>query len=645
MKRLVLVALLAWVTWVVLAAPSSASEDGVRHGWSHSAVVPTFVGEAERVYVAADLGVETARAYIAAPGPVVLAEADAIGAPALGACPLTSPLVGEGERSGEAAPAADCTTVAPLTRGADGSWSVVLEPWPAHGVALVPVLDAGATFRVAFDTTKTELVPVARPTTTTAASPPTTASPPPPVVAGEPVVALAAASPEVAVSGPTTAAVALPARPVARAAPAVIRYVAAATPPALVVLPLVGAAVLGILLLRNRRSPLTSPDAAAKPASLSVALLALPLLMSEANVYKLGLVLIVLTAAIGLHLLVTWAGELSLAQAPLVGLPAFTVAKLSADHGISPLYLLPVAVLVGVIAGAVVGLPALRARGLQVALVTLAAGVAIDRFFFTREWVVGPPGGAHVTVPSLGPLRFDTARSLWPVLAAVVLAAIAAVWMIDHSKLGRGLRWVKAHPDAASAFGIPVSSYRTLAYAMAGGFAGLAGGLTAVWVQRMTPQAFPLSLSFTYLIIVALAGRGFIGGVAVAALVVEGGRLFLSGGDAFIAYAAPIGLILTLTRNQAGLNGLGRQLAALVKERTMQHHLRPRTIAGSVLVALGFAAIALAWYHAGNTDQVWQQNQELISGGIGGLALVFVGTALVVIDWLGALLAPRVEER
>jgi hypothetical protein len=156
-----------------------------------------------------------------------------------------------------------------------------------------------------------------------------------------------------------------------------------------------------------------------------------------------------------------------------------------------------------------------------------------------------------------------------------------------------------------------------------------------MWVQRLTPAAFPLSLSFTYLIIAALAGRGFVGGVAAAAAIVEGGRLFIASGDAFITYAAPIGLILTLTQQQAGLNGMGREL----KERIMKlgFLVRPLVVGGAAAVAAGFVAIALAWYHTGNTSQVWIQNQEIMSGGIGGLALVILGTGLIVTDRLAEL--------
>jgi nitrate reductase gamma subunit len=231
------------------------------------------------------------------------------------------------------------------------------------------------------------------------------------------------------------------------------------------------------------------------------------------------------------------------------------------------------------------------------------------------------------------------------------MLTILAAWVIYRSKLGRGLLWIKAQPDAAAAFGIPVARYRAMAYALAGGFAGLAGGLTTMWVQRLTPEAFPLSRSFTFLIIVALAGRGFLGGVAVAAVLIEGGQLFLASGDAVITYGAPIGLILTLTRHPIGLNGFGRQLAHRLRSfrpggTSAMHNnrlIRPLLAAGTVSAAMGFASSVLAWYHAGNTSQIWIQNQEMILGGLGGLALVIVGTALVIYDRLLVLRTAEAE--
>ena len=652
---------------VAPAGAAHAADASPRQAWTRTGAVPTFVPEAGRVYVVADVGQESARAFVSAARSVRLKEAagGAVGAAdaAISACPLAQPLAGSGEVAASSAPAADCTSPTRLRRAADGTWRVAITPWPRFGVALVPVASATATFHLAFDVAKTKLIgatahaPRAGEVSPEQTRLPAANSGSEEVAARDPAVLPDSAALTVTES-PQVQQVAAPApalEPQLRLASPVRSTVAAprgpahaASPPAWAVLSVVAALALLALLVANRRSggsgdhiapATTARTVGGRPIGLVAAagaFVVLPSLLAEATVYKLGLVLIVVVGAIGLHLLVNWAGELSLAHAALVGLPAFVAAKLSADHNVSPLLLLPVAAAVGLIAGAVVGLPAIRARGIQVALVTLAAGVAIDRFFFTKTWLVGDGGGAHVSVPRLGPFTFATARSLYPVLALLVVVTIAGTWAFYRSKLGRGLLWVKAQPDAAAAFGIPVARYRTMAYAVAGAFAGFSGGLTAVWVQRLTPQAFPLSRSFTYLIIVALAGRGFVGGVAAAAVIIEGGRLFLPNADALFTYGAPIGLILTLTQHQAGLNGMGRQLVTLVKERTMQRTLRPLTIAGGVLVAVGLAAIGLAWYHAGNTSQVWVQNQELISGGIGGLALVVVGIGMVLVDALPA---------
>jgi branched-chain amino acid transport system permease protein len=691
------------------AAPSAGHADGSvdRQAWTRTGPVPTFVATAGHIYVAADVGNETARAFVhvdptaIGPGAVLTVSEDATGSTladtaAVMACPLASELTAAGTLTVAASPAADCTATSPATRAADGTWSVPLDPFlerwqsaPAFGVALVPVLAQAATFHLSFDTSKTSLAPgtAAPPTEAPGSAPASTEAAPATSTSDAVAPDLSSPSTLSALTGAEAGISPVPpsmrlnpsARQGRAASPAAaVRPIGAASPPAALVLALVGVGALGAARTWSRRRARSGVTQAADGAAertqnqigirqltlalSAVALVLGPTLLGEATVYKLGLVLIFIVGAIGLHLLVNWVGELSLAHAALVGLPAFVVVKLSADHGLSPIYLLPVGLVVGLVAGGVVGLPAIRARGLQVALVTLAAGVAIDRFFFTKDWIVGGVAGAQSAVPRLGPFTFATARSLYPVLGFFVVLSIAAAWAIYRSKIGRGFLWVKAHPDAAAAFGVPVARYRTLAYVLAGGFAGFAGGLTAMWVQRLTPQAFPLTKSFTYLIVVALAGRGFVGGVAAAASFVEGGRLFLPNADAVLTYGAPLGLIVTLTRHPTGINGLGRQLAVRIqtamhiqtagrirkKEPSMDREIkglnvRPLLGAGAVLLAVGFAAIGLAWYHAGNTSQVWIQNQELISGGVGGLALVVVGIGLLVYDRVLALRAADSE--
>jgi len=666
-----------------------------RQAWTRTGAVSTFVAAQGRTYVGADLGVEQARAFVhidlaalpAGATRLVLVESSGSTLSDQGsvlACPLTSRLVGDGELSGDAAPSADCAHPTRATRAIDGTWSVPLAAlvasWrsgPAFGLALVPNLSVATTFHIELDPARTAVVGTELP-------PSTVLQPPvgetgsvgavgaigrlPALDSGSTAVAPVSSDVPPPTGAPASSVVPAPVTDSGAVAPVAASLPSASSPSTLLVLALVGLVALGPALRAGRRRTGSSPvpvQAKEHPQAtrivrgLSVAAVAgaavvLPASLGEVTVYKVGLVLVLLVGAIGLHLLVNWAGELSLAHAAMVGFPAFAVAKVSADHGLSPIVVLPLGIALGALAGGVVGLPAIRARGLQVALVTLAAGVVIDRFFFTREWFVGPAAGAAVPVPSLGPFRFASARSLYPVLAVLVLLALGAAWMLYRSAIVRGMLWVKADPAAAAAFGVPVARYRALAYVLAGAFAGFSGGLTAMWVQRLTPQAFPPGRSFTYLTIVALAGRGYLGGVAAAAAILEGGRLFLASGDAFMTYAAPVGLILTLTSYRDGLNGMGTKLRALVsgitrlprRDLTMTQTrlpIRPVTVLGVIAVALGLAAIALAWYHTGNTDQVWVQNQEMLSGGLGGLALVVVGVGLFVYDRGAAERADSVE--
>lgn len=686
--------LVALAVFTAAPAVAEAAED---HAWAATGPLAPATAEDDRIYVSQIAGEEQARAFVRVPGrtaaelrrgEVTLTEGEGGLSPEsaeLQACATHAPVTGSGKV--DEAPDVDCTTPVRLVRDADGRWLVPLGALadamsgPAAGwFAITPVPEASApAFTVAFDPAQTrievpddepeEAPPAAagpaagasgsdeRPTTTPV---PTFSVPDLGPILGGPEAEVPP-SERVEDAAPTPAP-SSPARDVGER-----RVVPRAAEPTAVVL--LGVAVVAALALWARGRwlpPVLAPAATVQQGSIVsasglVALFGLVLLMSDAAIYKLGFIGIVFIAAIGLHLLVNWAGELSLAHAGFVGLPAFAVGQLTHHTGWTPILFLPVGVAVGVLLGLLVAIPARRARGLQVALVTLAIGIAITQFLFVRSWVIGPPSGLNVPVPSLFGIRFETSRSLLPVLVAVIVVAVLAARAIMNSTIGRALSQLRAVPDAAAIAGVPVAAYRGAAYAFAGAFAGLAGGAYVLWVQRVGPQAFPLNLGFTYLVIATLAGKGGLLGVAIAAVALEGGRLFSIIPESIGLYLGPIALIYNVTRYQEGINGLlrqaGRQLRTR-KEKAMEDRtkdLTPRAVGpigtalrlpvviAGVLVAVGFGAIALAWYHAGNTDQLWIQNQEVLSGGFGGGALVVLGAALLIRDAL--LHGPAVARR
>ena len=677
------------------AAPAAIGDGSSVHvdrqAWARTGPAAPPMAKDGHLYVSAAGGQEQARAFVhvdaAGAAAADLEAATVVFAPAddgvmpsgasLVACALTQPFTGTGELSDP--PSADCTRRANLKANDDGTFSLPLAPFAEEWVSgdnqgIVVMPDPAVTtslFTVAVDSTKTAVQGAAAPPAAAEAAAPSPSEPataatlPAPAVGAADIASPATGSVE-ALSG--TNASALPAAPapqvaIAAAAPTnapaaqtaapsprqvfdAVRRTAAHPSAVLILVPaLLAAALMWTRTRKPRVHPTVSlPARTLGEGALWILIPAAAMTLGETTIYKLGLVGVAFIAAIGLHLLVNWTGELSLAHAGFIGVPAFAVAQLSSHSGLSPIVGLPLAIAVGVALGSIVGIAALRSRGLQVALVTLAFGIAIGQFLFFRTWLVGPNGGLQMPLPSIFGLELRTNRALLPLLAATVLLAVLAARSIMHSTIGRALLLVRANPEAAAAAGIAVARHRALAYAFAGGFAGIAGWTYVVWVQQVSAKAFPLELGFTYLVIAALAGPGGLAGVAMAALVIEGGALFSILPHSLALYLAPIALIVNVTRYQEGFNGVLRAGGRAIATRTTARRATMRTprageirlsvVFGTAAVVAGFAAIGLAWYHMGNTDAVWVQNQELVSGGVAGLGLIVVGAVLLVRDAL-----------
>lgn len=696
--RDLIVVVLAALAFSALGARADAEARVSFQAWAQTAPVVTFLPEDGTLYVAARAGTEEARTFLQldtagldhvtmARARLTLREADdgfLSDRASLTACAMKGTLTSDGQLSGTP-PSVDCTLRTNARRDDEGEWTIPLALFADRavsdkqlGLVVFPeTSEPTATFRVAFAAPETQLVVPPRPTPSATAGPATTESTP---QATGPQSTDSFVVPPATGSGPTDTVD----RPVTGSDPAASGVPprvgvderlpsqhAIATPPegrstvrssvtVMVALALGIALLLAVTPLRRR---VEAPPGILTPSRLRAGfvlaatgvMLLLPLLAREAIVFKFGVVLIFFVAAIGLHVLVNWAGQLSLAHAGMVGLPAFSVLSLSELHRISPIYLLPVAVAIGAGVGSVVALPTLRARGLQVAIVTLLAGIAIDRYFFTQTWLVGSVSGRVATTPTLGPAEFASSRSLYPVLLAIVVIAAVAAWMLMHSKLARSWYWVRANPEAASVFGVPVVTYRVLAYAAGGAFAGLAGGLAVMWVQRLSPQAFPTTLSFTYLLIAVLAGPGFVGGLVLSTMVLQGGQQFATDIfgvdvgkviDVILVYGGPVALISVITVYRSGFNGMGKKLMERFGIQQMLEREQPATehrpagelslslIVGVMAIAGGFIAIALAWRHSSDTNQLWVQNQEMLSGGVGGLGAIVVGVGLLIRDRL-----------
>jgi sulfate-transporting ATPase len=205
-----------------------------------------------------------------------------------------------------------------------------------------------------------------------------------------------------------------------------------------------------------------------------------------------------------------YAGQLSLAQYSLAGVGAFVAGRLAATQGWPFLLCLLAGVLGAAAAGAAFGAPALRTRGVNLAIITLGLGVAVEDLVFLNPNYTGGFGGTTVPAPSLFGYSINpiTTPGRYAIFSCVcLLIATAIVGNVRRSRVGRRLIAVRANERAAASLGVSVTGAKLYAFALGAGVAGLGGVLLAF--QNPVLQFS----SFDPLTSVNFVGYGTIGGI------------------------------------------------------------------------------------------------------------------------------------
>jgi len=275
-------------------------------------------------------------------------------------------------------------------------------------------------------------------------------------------------------------------------------------------------------------------------AALAILLTVLPFVvdatLGRAWVRIIDVTLLFILLALGLNIVVGFAGLLDLGYIAFFAVGAYSYALLaSPQFGIhwSFLALLPLGALVAAAFGVLLGAPTLRLRGDYLAIVTLGFGEIIRIFLNNLNRPVnitnGPQGitlidplavgsiGLNKTY-SLAGLAIAPVHSYYFVFLACALAAIFVSLRLEDSRIGRA--WIAIREDelAAAAMGINTRNVKLLAFAMGATFGGVAGGLFASFQGFISPESFGLLDSIMVLCMVVLGGMGNVGGVVLGAI-------------------------------------------------------------------------------------------------------------------------------
>jgi branched-chain amino acid transport system permease protein len=239
---------------------------------------------------------------------------------------------------------------------------------------------------------------------------------------------------------------------------------------------------------------------------------------------------------LGLNIVVGFAGLLDLGYVAFYAIGAYTLGILTTSEAVGLLHIsfwlaTPIALVVAVAAGVILGLPILRLRGDYLAIVTLGFGEII-RILVLSDWLKPLLGGSEgiqrIAKPIIGPLTLINQQELfYLILAGIILAGFISIRLKD-SHLGRSWMALREDEDVAEAMGINKVTTKLLAFAMGALFSGLGGALFATKIGSVYPQSFSFIVSINILSLIIIGGMGSIPGVFVGGLALVGLPLLLS---------------------------------------------------------------------------------------------------------------------
>jgi branched-chain amino acid transport system permease protein len=276
-----------------------------------------------------------------------------------------------------------------------------------------------------------------------------------------------------------------------------------------------------------RQWVITRPNLAFAAVAIPFGVL-LPLMFHQAPDFLLwaaSSLAIYMLLALGLNVVVGFAGLLDLGYAAFFAIGAYTCASLaSPTHHIHlPLWLLIfVGAAVASVFGAVLGAPTLRLRGDYLAIVTLGFGEIIPDLAINNAGGLtgGPNGLSGIDQPTIGAINFGTNPSwyYWSLLIVVILVVIL-LRNLQRSRIGRAWMAVREDEVAAAATGVNTTSSKLLAFAIGASVSGLAGAFYGSIVTIVSPDDFSFSVSVAVLSIIVLGGIGNIIGVILGSFV------------------------------------------------------------------------------------------------------------------------------
>lgn len=217
-------------------------------------------------------------------------------------------------------------------------------------------------------------------------------------------------------------------------------------------------------------------------------------------------------AALGLNIVVGFTGQISLGHAAFFGFGAFASAWLNSTTGIPVFFTIPLAGMMTMAVGLIVGIPAGRIKGLYLAIATLASQYILEDFFARADWFTGGSAGAMANPFSIFGYEMFTDKSYFYVVLFYVVIMYLGGANLMRTRDGRAFIAVRDHYLSAEIMGINLNKYRILSFGISSFYAGVGGALFGHYLGFVSAEGFTLLVSIQFIGMVIIGGLGSVMG-------------------------------------------------------------------------------------------------------------------------------------
>ena len=251
-----------------------------------------------------------------------------------------------------------------------------------------------------------------------------------------------------------------------------------------------------------------------------------PFVLTGNLLSTITLIFIFVVAVLGLHVMLSYAGEIVLAQGAFMAIGAYTTSRMVNELAIGLIPSMLVAGLMTALIAAIFGLPAWRVKGFYIAISTLALQFIAVQFFFTREEFAPIHGGTQQTMPQEVGLFADVitiGSALEQYFFALAVMVVFVILTMNLSRTGIGRMFRALHENDLSAEVLGVNRFRNklLAYIIGGFMVGVAGSLYSVYIGIIYPEFYQIDITLLHYVMLLLGGMGRVWGVILGVASVE----------------------------------------------------------------------------------------------------------------------------